>query len=172
MPSPVGHLIAGAAAGLLLNGPARTPVVIAFGLTATLPDFDLLTPVHRGPTHGIGFAMMAGAVGWMLWPSAGYGGGRAVDRLRFALAVAAAYATHILTDWLSADTSVPLGLMALWPFSDRYYEPPFHLFLSVNRRYWQARAWLANIRAVAVELLILLPLLWLAWRERGRQDTR
>lgn len=165
-------MIAGATAGLLVNGPARVPVLVAFGFTAVLPDFDLLTSVHRGPTHGIGFAAFAGAVGWAAWPLAERQRRATGERLRFAIAVAAAYATHILLDWLSADTSAPIGLMALWPFTSRYFEPPLHVFLSVNRRYWQLGAWLANIQAVCRELLILVPLFWIAWRARGRAPLK
>ncbi len=168
MPSPVGHLIAGATAGLLVNGPTRLPMLVAFGLTAVLPDLDLLTSVHRGPTHGVGSAAIAGIVGWAVWPLVDVERRSPRERLRFAVAIAAAYATHILLDWLSADTSAPVGLMALWPFSRRYYEPPLHLFLSVNRRYWLLNAWMANIRAVALELLILVPLFWAAARVRRR----
>jgi inner membrane protein len=97
---------------------------------------------------------------------------QARERLRFALAVAAAYATHTLTDWLSADTTAPMGLMALWPLTSDYYVAPFPIFLAVSRRYWLADTWLLNLRAVIRELLILGPLLWIAgWVSRmGEQD--
>jgi inner membrane protein len=98
------------------------------------------------------------------------GSPEALDRLRFALAVGAAYATHTITDWLSADTTAPMGLMALWPLTDDYYVAPFQIFLAVSRRYWLAETWLLNLRAVIRELLILGPLLWIVvWVSRTRQ---
>ena len=41
---------------------------------------------------------------------------------RRALAIAAAYATHTLLDWLGTDSAAPFGIMALWPVTDDYYE--------------------------------------------------
>ena len=39
-----------------------------------------------------------------------------------ACAIALAYASHTLLDWLGTDSSPPIGIMALWPFSRDYYE--------------------------------------------------
>jgi len=38
-----------------------------------------------------------------------------------AAALTAAYASHLLLDWLSKDTSKPSGLAVLWPFTFNYY---------------------------------------------------
>ena len=75
-----------------------------------------------------------------------------------ALAVAAAYASHTLLDWLGSDTSPPIGIMALWPFSRDYYESRLHVFMAISRRYWLPEFWTYNLRALARELAILLPL--------------
>lgn len=153
-------MLAGAAAGLLVSGRregSAMPVII-FALVAAAPDLDLVlgSSVHRGPSHSLTAAAIAGAAAWLL-PARGLG------RARFALAVAAAYATHTVADWLSADTTPPMGLMALWPFTHEYYVAPVPIFLAVSRRYWLAEAWLLNLRALIRELLILGPLLWVAW---------
>ena len=50
---------------------------------------------------------------------------------------------------------------ALWPFTDAYYRSPIAIFPSVSRQYWLGtRFVLLNLKAVAVELLVLLPIAW------------
>jgi membrane-bound metal-dependent hydrolase YbcI (DUF457 family) len=175
MPSPIGHMLAGAAAGLLIAGRDRSRALplIVFAAAGAAPDLDLLIPftVHRGPTHSLAAALFAGTMAWLLVrkPDSPIARKPAGD-LRFAIAVAAAYASHTLTDWLSADTTPPMGLMALWPFTSDYYIAPVAIFLAVSRRYWLAETWLLNFRALTRELLIFSPLLWIAlWTTRARR---
>jgi membrane-bound metal-dependent hydrolase YbcI (DUF457 family) len=152
-------MIAGAAAGTLIEGPPSRAALAAFAAAAAFPDVDLLFGAHRGATHSLTAAAIAGLLAWIV-----------TRRPRLAAAIAAAYATHTLTDWLSADTEPPIGIMAFWPVSD-YYQSSAHVFLPINRRYWLVEAWLGNIRALSRELLILVPLWWIAWwmrRERVR----
>ena len=59
-------------------------------------------------------------------------------RPRWGAAVALAWASHILLDWLSNDTRPPLGVMALWPFTREYYKAGIEIFPPVSRRYWLA----------------------------------
>jgi inner membrane protein len=125
---------------------------ILFGIIGMLPDLDLLTSLHRGPTHALGAAVIVGL--------AALAGGR---RGRFGLAVAAAWASHTLLDWLGTDSSAPIGLMALWPLSSAYYESPFHVFHAISRRYWLEGFWDHNLRAVAREVLILGPPAAVVW---------
>jgi membrane-bound metal-dependent hydrolase YbcI (DUF457 family) len=181
MPSPIGHMMAGAAAGVLIAGRDRSRALplIVFAAAGAAPDLDLLIPfmVHRGPTHSLAAALFAGAVAWLLvrkpdGPMARKPGSPGARDLRFAIAVAAAYATHTLTDWLSADTTPPMGLMALWPFTGDYYVAPVAIFLAVSRRYWLAETWLLNFRALTRELLIFGPLLWIAFWFSRAEDSR
>ena len=154
----------GAVAGGLIAGrtaPRRT--MIGFAIAGAIADLDLLFGVHSGPTHGLGSAVIAGVITWVVW--ANLPASRAAFRI--ALATAAAYATHTLLDWLSTDTSAPFGIMALWPLSSEYYISALHVFLPVSRRYWLADAWLLNLRAVIRESLILGPLLWIVWWTRA-----
>ena len=161
MPSPIGHALAGIAAGWLVDpAPAAAAMhsdairaAAIFGLAAVLPDLDLLAGAHSGPTHGIGAAAIAGGLAWWLARQSG----TAMDRLRFASAVAIAYASHICLDWLGSDSTPPIGVMALWPFSREYYESPVHVFLAISRRYWLTEFWTYNLRALARELAILVP---------------
>lgn len=171
MPSPVGHALAGLTAGWLVAGaPERGAFgdaggvrrAVTFAALGVLPDLDLLVGAHSGPTHGIGAAVIVG----LLAAAMASGNGR----LRVALASAAAYGSHILLDWLGSDTSPPIGIMALWPFSRDYFESAWHVFPAVSRRYWQPEMfWSQNLRALMAELAVLAPLLAVTWLTRGRR---
>lgn len=158
MPSPIGHAIAGAAAGLALAGMPRDGFgrtlwrrLAIFGVLGMLPDIDLLIGAHRGPTHGLGTALIVGLAAL------------AVTRnVRLSAAAAAAYGSHILLDWLGSDNSPPIGVMALWPLTREHYQSSLHFFYSVSRRYWMPGFVAHNVRALLWELLVLVPLLALA----------
>src|SRR6266516_2432485 len=118
MPSPIGHALAGIAAGWLVapapSGNPTSPLGRAalYGVVAVFPDVDLLFGAHSGPTHGLGAAVIASAFAWFLMR-----GRRVPHAARLAVAICVAYASHTLLDWLGTDTSPPIGIMALWPFS-------------------------------------------------------
>ncbi len=178
MPSPIGHALAGIGAGWLV-APAdgdRAAVVrraALYGLVAASADLDLLFGAHSGPTHGLGAAIIAGAIAWAAARSR-----RLEHAARVAVAIAVAYATHTLLDWLGTDTAPPIGIMALWPVSHAYYESPLHVFMAISRRYWLPEFWTYNLRALARELLILVPIVWLvvgrplAGRREGGRKAR
>lgn len=158
MPSPVGHVLGGIAAGWTLapDHTARTAVLVGFAGAAA--DLDLLVGTHRGPTHSIGAALLTWAVVSLL-----------TRNLRWGSAMSAAWGSHVLLDWLATDTSPPVGEMALWPLTRSYYESSLHLFPAISRRYWLAEFWMYNLKALAIELMILGPVTWLATR---RKDQR
>ena len=152
MPSPLGHALGGLAAGWLVAGRPRPfrradlADAAVFVAVALAPDLDLLTGGHRGPTHGLGSVCVAGLLAYL-----------ATRRGAFAAATAAAYGSHIVLDWLGSDTTPPIGVMALWPFSHQYYASTLQLFHAVSRRYWLPDFWFLVARAAARELLVLLP---------------
>ena len=172
MPSPVGHALAGLAAGWLVQGTPPlsskatwTREAALFGTLGVLPDVDLLFQAHSGPTHGVGAGALVGLVAFVVWP------GQPAARLRAALACALAYSSHILLDWLGSDSSAPIGIMALWPLSREYYESSLHVFMAISRRYWQGAAfWRQNLTAIARELLILGPILAVVAMTRSRRS--
>ncbi len=164
MPSPLGHACAGVAAGWVVAGcPAAglglrgsagwadarllKPALI-FAAVGMLADIDLLVGAHSGPTHGVGAALIAAGVALGLTRS-----------WRWTLAVGAAYASHIVLDWLGTDTKAPIGIMALWPFTRGYYESSLHVFMGISRQIHHPDFWSYNLRALAREMLVLLPLL-------------
>lgn len=154
MPSPVGHAIGAAAAGWLVAGgrPSwrSTATLVAVGLA---PDLDLLVGSHSTYTHSLGAVAIVTAIAW------------AVTRdLRWALAIGAAWASHVLLDWLGSDTSYPIGIMALWPFSTAHYQSSLYVFDAISRRYWLPEQFIwGNVRAAAREVAILFPVLALAY---------
>jgi inner membrane protein len=175
MPSPLGHAIAGVAVGWFIAPPeppderrATAAAVALYGAAGVVPDLDLAFGMHSGPTHGLGAAVIVGALIMLtirrLLPRR-----RAQAWLPVGLAVAGAYASHTLLDWLGTDTSAPVGIMALWPFSRTYYESSLHVFMAISRRYWLPGFWTHNLSALARELLVLAPLLVIvvAGKRRG-----
>ena len=163
MPSPVGHFLGGLAVGWLA---ARRPTwgfLAICGVAAALPDADFLLPIrHRGASHSIGAAVIAGGVAFVVLRAWRWG----QEAARAAAVMALAYATHVLFDWLGADSSTPRGLMALWPATSSYYISDLDVFNSVDRRYWTAGFWRRNAVTLVREVVILGPLLLLVVRVR------
>src|SRR5688572_12334705 len=112
MPTPVGHAVAGLAIAWMFRG--RAGLALASALAAVLPDVDLLFGSHRTYTHSIGAVAIVGLVSWLVIR-------RRSDAIGSTLAITVAYGSHLLLDWLGKDSSTPSGVMALWPFSSRYY---------------------------------------------------
>jgi membrane-bound metal-dependent hydrolase YbcI (DUF457 family) len=124
-----------------------------------VPDLDLLAFSHRGESHSVGAAFIAGLLALAI-----------TRKPRWAVAVTLAWGSHILLDWLSNDTRPPIGVMALWPFTRDYYKAGIESFPPVSRRYRESRFWNYKLWAVFVELLVLLPLTAVVVRSfRGRQ---
>lgn len=173
MPSPIGHAIAGLVVHTLTardeaecGSLSRASLLVGAALA---PDLDLLFRFvdgvnhHQAETHSIGCALIAGLLAAFVarargGPSPGRSG----------IAVGLAWFSHVFLDYLGRDTHPPIGLMALWPFSGAYFKFPWPLFLDIGRRLdWNTV--LGNARAAVWEILILLPLLAVAWRWRSRE---
>ena len=183
VPSPVGHLIAGAAiawaaeffqplrssaqgaAGPSAPLPIVTPLVLACAAFALAPDLDILLASHRTFTHSVAAvasaAIACGVVARML----------GAPGLATGITCGLAVGSHILLDWLGHDGTPPIGLMALWPLSSAFYYSGLDLFADVSRRYWQPDEFIfKNAISVARELLILAPVAALAWGARRRRQ--
>lgn len=164
MPTPLGHALGAAAVGWAIgppHPPAERAVALRHGLWFALlgmfPDLDLIWGLHRGPTHSVGAALIVSLAAAAL-----------TNNPRLGAAAGCAYATHALLDWLGADSSMPVGIMALWPASWEYYQASTPFFDSVWRRNETPDFWSHNVKALAKELLILVPLAWAAWRVARR----
>jgi len=172
MPTPVGHAVGGLATAWFAQSLSpRTPrtatLGIACALAATVPDLDILFGMHRTGTHSIAAALIAAAVAWLTVRR------RTGFALVVALTIGSAYASHALLDWLGKDSSMPPGLMVLWPFSTRFYISGVDLFGEVSRRYWKPDEFIVgNLLAVAREMLILGPVALVAWMLRSKPRTK
>ncbi len=133
MPLPLGHTAIGWAAYKTTNAtpfpgnqhPHRSPIAqFAFvTLLANLPDLDVLfgllfygngSAVHRGPTHSLLFAILAGYLASKthhLW--------RHIPRFGFGLCFGLIF-SHVVADMLL--TALPVSL--LWPL-DLYFSPGY-----------------------------------------------
>lgn len=171
MPTPLGHALAGLAAGTAASG-GRTilgPIkdLVFFAGFGVLADVDFIPGLilgegsgwHRGMSHSITAAAVAGLLAW-LWARHRPNGGR------LALGALAAYASHVLLDYLNVDTRPPFGIPLLWPFSQEYMLAHHAIFLDVKRH---ALTWAIvkhDLMAMAWETLLLGPpaILALFWR--------
>lgn len=176
MPSPLGHALAALTVHTLVSrdhsdlwDARRAALTVSAALA---PDLDLLLRFvdgrnhHQGASHSLGAALLAAlVVAWLARAT------RSWRPARLALAVGLAWASHVLLDWLGEDTRPPIGLQALWPWSEAYFKSPWLLFLAIGR----SLAWetvLHNARAMAWEACLLAPVLWLAWSWRRRHDRQ
>lgn len=121
MPLPIGHTAIGLAAAETLNSAtakhSRVAQFIFVVILANLPDIDMLAGLfaygngavfHRGPTHSLLFALIAGYAAshlWRIW--------RRIPRLGSQLCILLVF-SHIVADMLL--TSAPVSL--LWPLEN------------------------------------------------------
>ena len=194
MPSPIGHVLAGLAVGWLAEpateprarsasfprspnaqpyaGALRrafTPFALWCACLAAIPDADLLLPFlgHRGATHSVAAAVLIFILAALVT-------GQVTRRVGWSIAVAlaAAYATHLLLDWLGADPNPPSGLRLLWPFDDRFYVSGWDLFPPTDRRLQRPGALAINVRAALSEVAIMGPLAAVALFFRRTRRSR
>jgi membrane-bound metal-dependent hydrolase YbcI (DUF457 family) len=173
MPSPLAHGLAGLAVHVVASrnrGELRDPWRVALTVGAALaPDLDLMFKYvdgrnhHNNEMHSIGFAVLAAAASALVL--------RVLRRpapLLAALAVLCGWSSHVVLDFLNLDTHPPIGLLALWPFSDTYWKSPVPLFLDIGRTLTWATL-RHNAVAGAWECAVLVPLLLACWRLKSRQ---
>ena len=180
MPSPIGHALAGIAVAWTVDlvpgnrGWRRAPArgtwyeragggltLLCAGLGAA-PDLDLVYPGHhRSFSHGLGAVLCVGLVAGMIAANAK----RPV--VRIAIMCTAAYASHLLLDWLGADTHPPYGLQLLWPFDGHWFISGLDIFRQTElRRFWTSGPIVTNARAILQELAILGPIAVALWLVR------
>jgi membrane-bound metal-dependent hydrolase YbcI (DUF457 family) len=151
-----------------------------FAALGALPDIDLLFHAHSTYTHSLGAALLAALVAWAIAASrpASTPDASTVRPVRpvppavMALACGAAWASHVLLDWLGTDRSPPSGITALWPFSSAYYYSALDIFPAVDRRYWLPGFWQRALNSVSWELIVLLPVTALVFWLRAPAASR
>lgn len=171
MPTPIGHALG----ALLVTAPLRARsrllgagVAAAIVAAGAAPDLDLLVHRHSAQTHSVGAAVIAALAAFAIlrWR-------RVLRAGTIAVLTALAVLSHVLLDWLGTDSSPPIGVMALWPWSRAYFESDAHVFMAVSRRYWLPEFWTYNFIVLSRELLILgIPAAIAEWAARRRRTER
>jgi membrane-bound metal-dependent hydrolase YbcI (DUF457 family) len=172
MPSPIGHALAGLAAawgvdlvpgdrawrtapaGASWYARAGDGLTLTCALLAAAPDLDLLVPrFHRSITHSVTAVAAAALV------SAIVAARRRRPVLRVAVMCAAAWATHLLLDWLGVDRLyAPFGIQMLWPFSHAWFISGWDVFAGTERHdIFGAAAMRENGAALLREIAIVGP---------------
>ena len=185
LPTSIGHAVAGAAAAWsadLVPGRrawrtapsdaswyqrAGNGLTLICAIVAAAPDLDLLFHIHRTYSHSIGAVIFVGLFAAAMAANAH----RPIARV--GLMCAAAYATHLLLDWMAVDFFPPRGIQALWPFTNSYYISGWDVFGKIERRdmlSWPAMR--VNLQAIGQELLILGPIVWAIWLIRVKALAR
>ena len=200
MPSPVGHAIGGLAVAWAADlvpgvrgwrtaaptasfarrsGGALTLVCAGLGV---LPDADLFLTTHRTVTHSVVAAFVvtivaAAVTGWVTRERGAAAASPAVRRgplvVRIALMCGAAYATHLLLDWLAVDRTPPAGIQLLWPFSPHWFISGLDIFPQTERRqFLSLPSMRTNLVSLVWESATLLPVLGLLWLIRIKALAR
>ena len=183
MATPVGHALAGYAVygvcGTSKEGGQKHLLILSV-MVAISPDFDLLPGIlmgkpavfHQGITHSVGFAML---VSFAIAGIYCMRGKAFVPIFRVCLF---AYFSHLLIDFFGPDLRIPYGIPLFWPITSEHFISPVHIFPGVRHASSTSASTLElvrgvldvrNLRAIGVEIAVISPLIFLAWRyKRGR----
>jgi membrane-bound metal-dependent hydrolase YbcI (DUF457 family) len=159
---------------------AGSVLTLTAAALGTAPDLDLFLAQHRAITHSLGAAavvfIVAAIVTGQVTKRAQRSQGQeqsgelqsknsgTAHVLRVAAVCAAAYASHLLLDWLAIDRRAPYGLQMWWPLSDGWYISGLDIFPQTERRNLLSLATLSiNLKAMAFETAVMLPVLGLVW---------
>jgi inner membrane protein len=176
MASPIGHALAGYAVYEGFTPDRETGRRKALGLCvlmAIAPDFDFIPGIllgspafyHQGISHSIGFGL---AVSLMVAGVMTIYGGRFSTVFRLAFL---SYTSHLVIDIFAPDGRPPYGLPLLWPLTDHHFISPAPVFLGVHHSPTTDSSileWLTgifslhNVRAIAVEIVLIGPVSLLA----------
>src|SRR5690606_23595587 len=161
---------------------ARSPVwwfALAV-LLANLPDFDFLPGIlladagrfHREASHSLAAAVVVGVVAGLA------AAGTRAGAWRIGLVSAAFYASHLVLDFFSEDPAAPVGQPVFWPFRAEPVISPWTPFLGVVHdgtglgEFVASVLTGANLVVLAREVVVLGPVLGLAWLAARRSERR
>jgi hypothetical protein len=181
MPSPIGHLLGGAAVYLGGTRPeSRSRLVLSTTLLGSIvPDFDFLPGIaigqmgafHHGISHSAPFAIFFAAVVFLIL--------QRIDKaeaLRAAVLAFIAYLTHVVLDFVGVSEGTR-GVPILWPLSGEKLGYSLNLF--GHFRWGDIRDGLGsiirwdNVMPLVREVLVVgTIILLIIWRERRANRNR
>ena len=185
MCSPIGHIIAACAVGVACTRNQLTPAYLVFCIFSGIaPDLDLLVgwalgdinAYHHLGSHSVVAALLYGLLVYVFARTITKDHGQAKG---WAVSGTLMYTSHVLLDYLAADSSPPFGLQLLWPFSREFFISPVSVFMKFMHDTQGADMWglisgmfvVHNFYAVVLETVLLLPLLLLAIVVRKRTHS-
>ena len=159
--------------------PERFILMIICIVMANTPDLDFLPGIligqpalyHQGLTHSLGFAVMA---------SLGIAGIFSFKKKMFSVVFKVcflSYASHLVIDIFGPDGRLPYGIPLFWPISGAHVISPVQLFpgahhassTSASLQEWLYGVFsLHNLGAIAIEIIIIVPFLFLGQLYRRR----
>ncbi|RPI02910.1 MAG: metal-dependent hydrolase [Calditrichaeota bacterium] len=177
MPTPIGHLFAGA---VVYQASAKTKVMFLLFVCffSLLPDIDFLFGFPSGDpnryhhlfTHSFIFVALAGFTGGFIYFMV------SGEKWFYSSAIfVSAGISHVLLDCLALDQRLPYGCPLLWPISNSFIISPITIFsdvkrISDSRQFFPSLLNLHNLKTVLLEITILTPLLAaFVWRNKNAQ---
>lgn len=140
---------------------------------ASAPDLDFVPGIlvgdanrfHQGASHSLAAAALFGITVYLLARFVGASGGR------LAVVGFLAYASHLLLDFFTQDKRAPFGIPLFWPVSSESFLAPWPVFGGVKHgvpgdsieTVLSYIFSLANVATVAVEVVVLAPVLLGSW---------
>lgn len=146
-------------------------------VSASAPDLDFLPGLllgnealfHRGAGHSLGGACLYGL---LVLLAARVLTGSWKGALHPALLASGLYLSHLVLDLIGHDPGPPHGIQFFWPFSDSYTVSPHTIFPNLDRHPFDWSVIPRALPVVAVEVLLLAPLLPAARMLRRRRSRR
>jgi len=162
MCSPVGHGLAGYILYLAWNRNYQLigdwKKIVLYLFAANAPDLDFIPGIlvgdanrfHHGISHTLGFSVLFALSMYVM-----SGFKRKKDFIIFFLL----YFSHVVIDFLTADTSPPFGVMLFWPFTQRYFISSYSVFFDIHHLTLSDLFDLHNIKAMAWEAAVFFSII-------------
>ena len=162
MPTSVGHSLLGYILYLIFKKNYKLienqKIVLFYLFIANAPDLDFIPGIcighahrfHHGITHTLGFSLFFALI-LCLVP-------KLRKKTNFIIFFLLGF-THVIVDFLGADTSYPFGVMLFWPFTKKYFISSYSVFLDIHKTTLHSLFDLHNLKAMTLETLIFLPVI-------------
>lgn len=183
MPLPVGHSLMGYALyDSTRKDDARFSwrLLLLLVILANIPDADFLPGLlvgnanqfhHHYFSHSLGAAIVVSFLAAVFYT-------KGTDRkfgVHFALFFGA-YFSHLVLDYITADTSEPFGLPMFWPLTTQYFYSPKTIFMAVHKigasdQFFKSLLTVHNLWVVLWEAVVFVPVLSIIKIAKMRKRT-